>query len=251
MTACKNCKTNFSGNFCNNCGQSAETHPINFHYLWHDIQHGVFHFDKGLFFTIRELFVRPGEAIREFIYGKRVSHFKPVAMVFLLGSIYGLLYHYFDIGTPHQFTADADSKTVAINNLVNNWMASHYALATMLMLPFVSISSYWAFYKTGYNLVEHFVMNSFITAQKLVVSLLLFPFLYATNKTPEMLSVISVTMFIDFLLTLWTYNQFFETQSRLKNILKTLLSYFILCVFMAIAILVTVIVMLLTNPHLL
>ncbi len=250
MTACKNCKTNFTGNFCNNCGQSANTHPINFHYLWHDIQHGVFHFDKGIFFTIRELFVRPGEAIREFIGGKRVSHFKPVAMVFLLGSIYGLLFHYFDIGTPHQLLDDEDSKTVAIRNLANNWIASHYALATMLMLPFVSLSSYWAFYKTGYNLVEHFVMNCFITAQKLVVSLLLFPFLYATNKTTEMLSVISVTMFIDFLLTLWTYNQFFETQSRLKNILKTLLSYFILYVFMAIAIVATAIIMLLKNPHL-
>ena len=49
MITCKNCNQKFNGHFCNNCGQPANTHKINSHFLWHDIQHGLLHFDKGIF----------------------------------------------------------------------------------------------------------------------------------------------------------------------------------------------------------
>jgi hypothetical protein len=73
---CKNCHQTYTGNYCNNCGQPADTHKINIHYLWHDIQHGLFHFDKGVTYTAKQLFTRPGHSIREFIEGKRVKHIK-------------------------------------------------------------------------------------------------------------------------------------------------------------------------------
>jgi hypothetical protein len=42
--------------------------------FWHDVQHGLFHFDKGMYYSAKELYWRPGHSIREFIEGKRVSH---------------------------------------------------------------------------------------------------------------------------------------------------------------------------------
>lgn len=71
MTAiCKNCDNTFEGNFCNNCGQSKDTHKLSMHYIWHDLQHGIFHFDNGIFYTIKNLLTKPGVSIREFIEGK-------------------------------------------------------------------------------------------------------------------------------------------------------------------------------------
>ncbi|MEO8862184.1 MAG: hypothetical protein ABI358_12210 [Ginsengibacter sp.] len=32
---------------------------MNFHFLWHDVQHGLFHFDKGVLYTTKQLFTRP------------------------------------------------------------------------------------------------------------------------------------------------------------------------------------------------
>ena len=90
---CKNCNQNFKGHFCNNCGQTADTHKMNFHSLWHDIQHGLFHFDNGVLYTAKQLFTRPGNSIREYIDGKRVRHFKPISLVILLATVYGFLYH--------------------------------------------------------------------------------------------------------------------------------------------------------------
>jgi hypothetical protein len=92
---CKNCNHTFEGNYCNNCGQAANTHKLTMHFIWHDLQHGLFHFDNGIFYTIKQLVTRPGHTIREFINGKRVRHFKPLTLVVLLATLYGFLYHYF------------------------------------------------------------------------------------------------------------------------------------------------------------
>ncbi len=80
-TKCKNCNHDLKGNFCNNCGQTKETHEINFKSILHEIQHSIFHIDKGILYTTKELFIRPGLTIREYLHGKRVKHFKPFAYI--------------------------------------------------------------------------------------------------------------------------------------------------------------------------
>mgnify|MGYP006179009015 CR=1 FL=1 len=92
---CKNCGHIYSGQFCNNCGQPSDTHKLNLHFIWHDLQHAFLHFDKGVLFTAKELFTRPGNSIREFIEGKRVKHFKPISLVIILATLYGVLRHLF------------------------------------------------------------------------------------------------------------------------------------------------------------
>src|SRR6478736_1543240 len=94
---CLNCNANLAGKFCSNCGQDSNTHRINSHFLWHDIQHGLTHVDKGMLFTIKELFTRPGNSIRQFLEGKRIKHFKPISLVIILAGAYGFLSHYYEI----------------------------------------------------------------------------------------------------------------------------------------------------------
>jgi hypothetical protein len=58
---CLNCNRKLEGNFCIHCGQSAEIHRFTVkHVFSHDFAHPIFHFDKGLFFSVKELFFRPG-----------------------------------------------------------------------------------------------------------------------------------------------------------------------------------------------
>ncbi len=52
---CKNCGNHFNYEFCGHCGQTVDTHDINWHFLWHDIQHGLLHFEKGILYTTKEL----------------------------------------------------------------------------------------------------------------------------------------------------------------------------------------------------
>jgi hypothetical protein len=61
--ACKNCNNQFEGIFCNMCRQPADTYRITWHEVIHHLPHAMFHTDKGLLHTVKEMTVRPGYTI--------------------------------------------------------------------------------------------------------------------------------------------------------------------------------------------
>ncbi|MFY8110851.1 MAG: DUF3667 domain-containing protein, partial [Flavobacterium sp.] len=81
---CLNCDRDVHENFCPNCGQKTTTHRFTFKHFLHDFIHGVFHLDKGFFFTLKELFVRPGNSTRAYIQCKRVNYFNAFTMMLIL-----------------------------------------------------------------------------------------------------------------------------------------------------------------------
>ncbi len=82
---CKNCNGAITGNFCANCGQKGSVHRYSFRYfVENDLIHGIWNLDNGFFFTIKELFKRPGHSIREFINGRRVGYFNVVTLLLII-----------------------------------------------------------------------------------------------------------------------------------------------------------------------
>ncbi|OXA90980.1 DUF3667 domain-containing protein [Flavobacterium hercynium] len=235
---CKNCDQNYSGNYCNNCGQPAETHKINAHFLWHDIQHGLLHFDKGILYSFQQLFSRPGHSIREFIEGKRVKHFKPISLVVVLGTLYGILYHFFDINL-----INATSTDPKINYLkVNEFIATHFFWITIANIPLFTIGTFICFRKQGYNFIEYFVLNTFKASQKLFAHIITFPLLYFFNGSPEIKSINILIYVIDLILIFWTNIQFFNKISKTKALLLSILSHLI---FLVLFILILIVIVLL------
>lgn len=188
---CKNCHQVFRGHYCNNCGQSAETHKINVHFLWHDIQHGLLHFDKGILYSFKQLFTRPGHSVREFIEGKRARHFKPLSLVVVLATLYGFLVHYFHI----DYFKGESSQYLDYKNL-NEWIPAHFSWVTIITIPLYTIGTYTVFRNQGYNFVELFVLNTFKASQRLFVQILTFPILLYLNKTDHMQLFSSFTYII-------------------------------------------------------
>jgi hypothetical protein len=223
---CKNCSHKFKGNFCNSCGQSANTHRMDFHTMWHDIQHGVLHIDKGFFYTINQLFSRPGYAIKEFLDGQRLKHFKPIPLLFILAGIYALISHYFHVDFVNDFKISANSESAVKSNLENikNWFSNNYALASVLGLPIYSIGNYLVFKKTGYNFVEFIVLTAFIQSQQLIVRIVLFPLIYFYNGTSGLKALLFL---IGFGLMLWTFSQFFKGYKKTELLYRTLLGLII------------------------
>ena len=220
---CKNCNHQFEGHFCNNCGQTAKTHKMNFHFVWHDIQHGLLHFDNGILFTSKELFTRPGNSIREFIEGKRVSHFKPISLIIVLATVYGIIYHYFHINLlkigmtggiiDGWNNGNTKGDTPLDINKINEWLATHYSWAALLLLPFYSLGSFLAFRKSGYNYIEHLILNAFLTGQKLLVHIAFLPLLYLYNETSILIRISTIIDVLCFILLTWGYIQFFKQYS--------------------------------------
>jgi hypothetical protein len=197
------------------------------HFIWHDLQHGFFHFDNGIFYTIRQLLTRPGHTIREFIEGKRVRHFKPFAFVVVLATLYGLLYHYLINDLFELTPIDAKENVVSAYEKVIKWIVDHFAVSTLLITVTTTIASYLVFRKKGYNLAEHLVLNTFYRGLILVINLLLFPVLYIYSDTNNLKWYGPLLQIIDIVLMYWCYSQFFKNMPKIEVLLLTLLTYFI------------------------
>lgn len=226
-TTCKNCNANVLGNFCSQCGQPTNTHRISAHFLWHDIQHGLLHVDKGILFTAKELFTRPGHSIREFLQGKRAKHFRPVSLVIVLAGVYGFLSHYFHINllSNNIQVTGTGAQANEIKKLVegsSSWLSQHYAVFALLQIPIFAIASWLCFKKSGYNFMEHIIINTFLTGQRLMLRIAAFPLYYFFNNTPALRNVARATDIISYLLITWAFFQLFNKLPVWQRIARTL-----------------------------
>ncbi len=246
-TSCKNCNQIYTGNFCPNCGQTADTHEINLHFLWHDIQHGLFHFDNGIFFTIKELLTRPGYTIREFIEGKRVKHFKPISFLIVIATIYGLLMHYFGLSEFEKVKMSQKISELTLIMQVYEWLRTHYAFANLALLPFISLGTYWAFRKEKYNYIQHLILNAFLSGLAILLRIFCFPFFFFFEKEVN-LQLLNYMDLIGIGYKVWALFQFFNYLPVKKRIWKTILSYIYLGIlFLLIVLLIAFIVIYLIN----
>ncbi len=213
--SCANCSLELSGKYCSNCGQKAETHRLNWHFVSHDIQHGLFHFDRGVTYTIKQLFTRPGHAIKEFIEGKRVNHFKPISLVVLLGGAFAFLYHFFHISFPPMPGAEGKLSLAIID-----WALTHFSIMELINIPITAAATTVVFKKYGYNYIEHFVINTFISAQRLTLYLVLFPLLIIFNGTEKLFMYFFIVGMANLVFLFWTYKQIFSQASYFQIYMK-------------------------------
>lgn len=89
---CLNCGTALLGAFCHRCGQPEHIHR-SLAALWHDIAHGVLHFEGKLWNTLPLLAWRPGDLTRRYINGERARFVSPMALflfsIFLMFAVFG------------------------------------------------------------------------------------------------------------------------------------------------------------------
>jgi hypothetical protein len=74
-----NCGTPLVGLHCHQCGQGDHVHRT-LAAFFHDLLHGVFHFEGKTWRTLPMLAWRPGELTRRYIAGERVRFVSPMAL---------------------------------------------------------------------------------------------------------------------------------------------------------------------------
>ena len=157
-TKCLNCGTEFEGNFCPECGQDAKTGRFTMHFVSENLLAAFTSKDGGIWFTLKNLFTRPGAMIVEILQGKRRRYFSPFPMLFSVLTVYILLYTFTgsrgDIQAMEQkimesevaIDNEVDEKTQnaltnvnEIKRLVGKGLKmyyTHYTAVTMLTIPF-------------------------------------------------------------------------------------------------------------------
>ena len=94
---CCTCHTVYTGNFCPRCGQSARIRRYSFIVAFLNFMDVWGLGNRGMFRTIRDLVLRPGYMIRDYLKGMQMAYFPPFKMFFLLTTLSILVTHGFNI----------------------------------------------------------------------------------------------------------------------------------------------------------
>ena len=226
---CRNCGTKFYDNFCGNCGQK-KYHRIDRKYFMDEVQYIVLHTNKGFFYTLKNILINPGKTAREYIDGKRVKHYKPILLAFVLSGLSVFLSHYvfkFD-SLMDAFAAKTDAP-LFMKSFFDFFM-KWYSFIALLFLPIFSLATYLAFRKWGHNFYEHVMMNAFFMSLYTLIHTTIFSVLL--YLFPDLFNVVSVLIFgsIPFLL-FWFYKGIYPEQRRWKIVRRILVFAVIFVLF--------------------
>jgi hypothetical protein len=90
---CLNCGAELVGAYCHRCGQPGHVHRT-LAAFWHDLLHGVLHFEGKMWRTLPLLAWRPGELTSRYVAGERAKFVSPMALflfsVFLTFAVFSL-----------------------------------------------------------------------------------------------------------------------------------------------------------------
>lgn len=215
MINCNTCQTQISQNFCPNCGQAATLKRIDSHYIIHEITH-VVHFEKGILYTIKELLIRPGVSIQNFITTNRNRLVKPIIFIVITSLIYSLIITFFHIEEGYMKIDEANPSTLGA---MMKWIQSHYGYANILMGVFIAWWLKLFFKKYDYNFYEIIIMLCFTIGMGMLIfavfALIQGLFHVIVMQFAGILGVVYMT---------WAMGQFFD-KTRKMNYFKAFFAY--------------------------
>jgi hypothetical protein len=180
---CKNCGNEFEGKYCNNCGQRADLHRFTLKHALHDFIHTFTHVDSGLFFLMKELFIRPGVVAKEYIEGRRKKYFNPIQYLILGVALSTFLLVQYNLMGP----VSGDFKPEAYSQLNDSakmflqfkeFIYKYFNLLLFIAVPVMALFSRLFYRSSGYNYAENVIMNVFLAGQRTLIFILLAPFLF-------------------------------------------------------------------------
>ena len=116
---CATCGTHFEGNYCPRCGQSAKIGRYSFKkalLLFLDVW-GVG--NRGMFRSLRDLILRPGYMIRDYLRGMQMAYFPPFKMFFLLFTLTILIQSGLNIKGLNYYEQQKQEEEVMVRDALN------------------------------------------------------------------------------------------------------------------------------------
>lgn len=252
MTICKNCDHSFEGKFCPHCSQKADTHRFTVKHFAHEFFHAFTHTDKGILFLMKELFTRPGHAIREYNEGKRKKYFNPITFLLIVSALQifaakkiQIFEHYTTaIGAVVSQVAPSEKDRDEIKQEIKQRTEKPLALVmentkliTLLFIPMLALLTWLFFRKSGVNYAENLVLNVMISAQ---LSVLFFGIAIAFLILPSFVIFWMLLYYlINWVYSFIVYKQFFG-QGWGLTILKGIILQIIFMIFVQVGVGVSV-----------
>jgi hypothetical protein len=203
------------------------------YFLLNDLVRNLIPLDKGFFYTIKELFSRPGHSIRAFVQGKRAKHFNYFTFILLVISM-----NHFAGSWSEIKLIDITSYSLNSDEILTKFekMSRAYPqLFTLMQIPFLALFSYLFFRNSKQNLTENLVLNTYKTSAELLLSTL-FTMISVVYKNIAVLSYLySVVAVLTLSYSVWFYYQYFSAfgYSKVSLLLRSVLTTVIITLAIA------------------
>lgn len=200
---CLNCGSPVAGNYCNTCGQAASTHRFSLKHIARDFAR-VVHVHQGIFFTLKELAIRPGHSIREFVEGKRVNHINYVTLLILTVILLSTI----QAATDFHMTDLTDEKELLAP--VDKLRTEHPKSFTIILIPYFSVFTFLFFRKAHQTFAEHIVLNTYRSAATMIINDAMMSIKFFTSNTLILREANTIAAVVITAYSTWFYYQFFS-----------------------------------------
>jgi hypothetical protein len=187
---------------------------IDGHYISHEIRH-LLHFEKGFFFTLKNLLLKPGKSIREFLFEDREKYVKPVLFLIFTAIIFTITLHLLNINLSF-FNIDRIEplKGKLRSKEIGEWTNSHIGYAQLIMGIFIAFWTNLFFRNYKYNIYEILVLLCYVLGEALFI-LCSFFFLANIFKS-QYLATFGVAIYFAYII--WAIGQFFGEKKAINYV---------------------------------
>lgn len=184
---CANCNHSFQGQFCNNCGQKRLEQRWTVKRLIQSMFAVLISVERGYFYTIKEMAIRPGEVVRDYLNGKTIPYTNPFRYAVLGVAISAFIFLGLKlweiqtegvIATYRQYgLVDSVEEEVRMRKIFS-YVYKFMNVLPLLLLPFTAFSSRMFFGKKKMNYAEYFIVNAYLLGQSTLYGIPTFVFFY-------------------------------------------------------------------------
>ncbi|MBZ9632666.1 DUF3667 domain-containing protein [Salegentibacter sp. LM13S] len=188
---------------------------IDGNYILEEIQ-SVFSFERGFLFTVKELTVNPGTAVKEFLNEDRKRLIKPILFLIFTSLIYSILNNILSFEDGYvKYSGENDSTIFTLFE----WVQQNYGYSNILLAIFIGFWTRLFFIKYGYNIFEIFVLLCFIMGYGMLIFSV-----FAIIQSIVNQDVMQIAGVAGFIYTFWAIGQFYD-RKKLINYIKAFLAY--------------------------
>ncbi|WP_026302660.1 DUF3667 domain-containing protein [Psychroflexus tropicus] len=207
--------------FCSNCQSQATLKRINGRYIVSEIM-SVLNFEKGFFYTMKELALRPDQCIQNFILNDRKRLVKPITFVIFCSLFYTLvkqnIYDRFLEGFGEGYTDSLGLEASVLINILG-WLKQNYGFTNIFISVFIVSWIKLFFKKYNYNFFEILILLLYVTGMGTLV--------YSVFALLEIVTGLEIS-YLGTAITLayyaWAIGRFFDKRKRI-NYFKALITY--------------------------
>jgi hypothetical protein len=183
---CKNCDRHFSGDYCSHCGQKVIGRFTTV-FILRLIIDDLFEVNRGLLYTLKELWINPGYTALNYINGQTQRYYGPLKYLIFWTALILILTSFFnDFNTSEPvgsllFNMHAPFSRESVDDFFTFLMhvfVPYINFVYMGLVPFLALTGYVIYFNRKYNFTEFIILYLYLCGQisfLLVIALLVLP----------------------------------------------------------------------------